>query len=189
MVVLQFGTASSCCLLPQYCVCFHRTETRLRSGWVVVYLWSCFNEAICNCPFGYNRGIFCIYLYPVFFMHGFLDPEPTRARFFETNQTRARLIRTCDTCAHPYTCIYHIYSQYKQGLDKMRCNSGLSNSFSDRFFLLVLSRPRAKRRTGVFFIPHQKSSFPPSTSCSSSPPQLWSSGQTRSHLLAGHVRC
>ena len=61
--------------------------------------------------------------------------------------------------------------------------------FPNVFFLLVLSRPRAKRRTGVFFIPHKKSSFHPSTSCSSSPPQLWSSGQTRSHLLAGHVRC
>ena len=66
-------------------------------------------------------------------------------------------------------------SQYKQGLDKMRCNSGLSNSFSERFFfLLVLSRPRAKRRTGVFFITHKKkSSFHPSTSCSSSKPCLY----------------
>ena len=66
-----------------------------------------------------------------------------------------RLLRSVQRSA-PSHLITPSDSQYKQGLDKMRCNSGLSNSFSERFFLLVLSRMRAKRRTGVFFIPHKK---------------------------------
>ena len=81
IVVLQIGTASSCCLLPQQYVCLHRTEIRVCPGFVVVYLWSCFNEAFCNCPYGYSRGI-CFHLSVFsFFRHVFLEPEPTLAGF------------------------------------------------------------------------------------------------------------
>ena len=46
-------------------------------------------------------------------------------------------------------------SQYKQGLDKMRCNSGLSNSFSERFFYWFC-RARAQSAEPVSFSSHIK---------------------------------
>ena len=52
-------------------------------------------------------------------------------------------------------------SQYKQGLDKMRCNSGLSNSFSERFFFIGSIAPARKAQNRCLFHPTSKKFVPP----------------------------
>ena len=112
-------------LLPAACCrsnTFVCTGQRLGcSGCIVMYLWSCFKEALCNCPFGYIRGISFHLSVFSFFQAWF---SSTRANpgwiCMKQTKTRARLIRTCDMRAHPYTFFFLFFSLLLfQLLDKL----------------------------------------------------------------------
>ena len=110
-------------------------QTRACSRCVVVYLWSWFNEAFCDCPFGYSRGVF-FHLHSVFFRHVFLQPEPT-LDLYETNKNDS----TSDTyvwyvCTSIHT-LHHAYPRYYDTTTLQQCCC-MYSGYTRRFSILLL---------------------------------------------------
>ena len=101
------GTTDWYCFFRLFAAIVVRLFAQHRDSCARVVLWSCFiNEAFCNCPLGYSRGIFFHLLR--FFRACFSWTNPGWICMKHT-KTRAVQTRTCDACAHLYTCIYDMY--------------------------------------------------------------------------------
>ena len=70
-------------------------DSRSCSRCVVMYLWSCFNEAFCDCPFGYTAVVAAYFSIYIQFFSGmfFCNQSQPWICTYETNKTTARLIR------------------------------------------------------------------------------------------------
>ena len=114
----------------------HRTETRACSRCVVVYVWSCFNEAFCDCL----RSDILLYSQRIFssifsFFQACFSSTRANPRFVRMKQTKttARLIRTCDTCAHPYLYSTAVRTYYDTTTLLLQCccmYSGYTSRYS-----------------------------------------------------------
>ena len=108
-------------LFPAACcrcrTCHCTGQTRACSRCVVVYLWSCFNEAFCKIvPSDIVVAYFFIYLYVFSFFQACFSSTRVNPGWIciKQTKTRARLIRTCDTCAHTYSYKLYVYIMIQQ---------------------------------------------------------------------------